>query len=95
MDIQTNIRKAKDEIQFATVSAEEQLAVVAKLRAEISEFAEQLAEQERALANDGSRSELRSEIVAPSCSYTPESDRDVLAVRSLPRDISFTRGARR
>lgn len=88
MDKQTNVRKLKDDIQVAKSSTEEQHKAIIKLQLEISSLTLLIAEQEKELANDGSRDSTRTEIVAPHCDLrSPESELEAVAVRSLPRDL--------
>jgi chromosome segregation ATPase len=65
LDLQTNIRKLKDNIEAAKVSAEEQHKLIRKLQSEIDNLNSIKKEQEDALANDDSNRSDRTNIVFP------------------------------
>lgn len=89
LDKQTNVRKLKDDISEAQAAMEEHHGAVSKLENEITALTRLIAEQQSALANDGSRESTRTEIVRPQRGHrSAHEERDAEAVRFLPDDIN-------
>ena len=79
------MRRLKDSVIVAKGTADEQTKVAAKLQSEIDALVILIAEQEKAMANDGSRDSARTEMVAPLRGHrSVESEMEALAVRQLP-----------
>jgi hypothetical protein len=78
----------KDEIFSSQAATEETTAAAKKLETEINSLVLLIAEQERALQNDGERGSVRDEMVAPTRGpRTQEGELDAFAVSLLPRGL--------